>query len=221
MAGGIGSRLDPFTKVLPKPLVPVSGKPIIDHIIESFNMIGCSEFYLTTNYKKNILKAYFEDTQRSYKVNFVDENSPLGTAGSLKLLQGKFKNPFFVSNCDIIVKINYKSFYDFHIQGKYDITLVASTKEYIIPYGTCELNKNGYLSKINEKPKYNFLVNAGLYIINPETIKNIPNNKFYHITHLIESLIKKNKRVGVFPVDEDEWIDVGEWAEYKKAIKRL
>ena len=221
MAGGIGSRLNPFTKVLPKPLVPVKGKPIIDHILESFRDYGCVNFYLTTNYKRKILKAYFEEGEFDANISFINEEIPLGTAGSLHLLKNKIKQPFFVSNCDIIVKANYDSIYNFHISGEYDITLVASTKEYIIPYGTCDLNEEGHLLKINEKPELNFLVNAGLYVFNPNVINLIPKDKFYHITNLIDDLIKSKMRVGVFPVDENEWIDVGEWAEYKKAVERL
>jgi len=221
MAGGSGSRLAPFTKVLPKPLVPVNGKPIIDHIIESFLDYGCSKFYLTTNFKRKILKAYFEEEEVKYDISYIDEKEPLGTAGSLKLLPKKISQPFFVSNCDIIVKSNYDSIYNFHLTGGYDITLVAATKEFIIPYGTCVLNKKGHLLKINEKPEFNFLVNAGLYVLNPSVIKLIPKNKFFHITNLIDDLLRKNLKVGVFPIDENEWIDVGEWAEYKKAVERL
>ena len=151
----------------------------------------------------------------------MDEKKPLGTAGSLQYLKGKFNKPFFVINCDIIIEADYNSLYEFHQKGEYDITLVASAKEYLIPYGTCELNVNGYLSQINEKPKYDFLINTGLYVLNPDIMKLIPENKFYHITHLIEDATNKGKKVGVFPVDEDAWIDIGQWAEYKEAIDRL
>ena len=104
MAGGRGTRMEPFTKILPKPLVPIQEKPIIEHIIESFLDIGCSDFYLTVNYKGKILKAYFEEVQPGYQVHFVDEHEPLGTAGSLRFLDGKFHQPFFVTNCDTIIK---------------------------------------------------------------------------------------------------------------------
>jgi len=221
MAGGKGTRMEPFTKVLPKPLIPIHEKPIIEHIIERFTNIGCSEFYLTVNYKGKILKAYFEELRPEYKVSFVDEKEPLGTAGSLQYLNGKFNKPFFVTNCDIIIKADYHSLYEFHQKNNYDITLVASAKEYIIPYGTCELNGDGHLSHINEKPKYDFLINTGLYILNPDVLKIIPNNKFYHITHLIEDAKNQGKKVGVFPVDGDDWIDIGQWAEYKKALNIL
>ena len=221
MAGGKGSRLEPFTKVLPKPLVPVHEKPIIEHIIDHFTKLGCRDFYLTVNYKGKILKAFFEELQPEYYLNFVNEKKPLGTAGSLRLLDSEFKQPFFVTNCDILIKTDYFSLYKFHQKGSYDITLVASAKEYEIPYGTCVLNNEGHLSHINEKPKYDFLVNTGLYVLNPDMLELIPRNKFYHITHLIEDAKNKGKKVGVYPIDEDSWIDVGQWAEYQKVVKQL
>jgi len=221
MAGGKGARMEPFTKILPKPLVPIGEKPIIEHIIEHFTDLGCSEFHMTVNYKGKILKAYFEELQPDYEINFIDEEEPLGTAGSLRFLDGKFNQPFFVTNCDIIIKADYTNLYEFHQKGEYDITLVASAKEYVIPYGTCELNRDGHLSQINEKPTYDFLINTGLYILNPNILELIPANKFYHITHLIEEAKNKGKKVGVFPIDDDAWIDVGQWAEYKQAIDRL
>ena len=219
MAGGKGTRMEPFTKVLPKPLVPIHEKPIIEHIIERFTDIGCSDFHMTVNYKSKILKAYFDELQPDYQVYFVEEKEPLGTAGSLRFLDGKFNQSFFVTNCDIIIKADYVSLYEFHKRGDYDITLVASAKEYVIPYGTCELNGDGHLAHINEKPKYDFLINTGLYVLKPEVLKLIPESKFYHITHLIEDGKNQGKKVGVFPIDEDAWIDIGQWAEYKKIVK--
>jgi len=221
MAGGKGTRMEPFTKVLPKPLVPIHEKPVIEHIIERFTEVGCKEFHLTVNYKGRIMKAYFEDLKPDYKVCFIDEHEPLGTAGSLRYLEGKITVPFFVTNCDIIIKADYASLYDFHKNGAYDVTLVASAKRYVIPYGTCKLNGEGHLAGINEKPSYDFLVNTGLYVLNPDVLEHIPENTFFHITHLIESLKDMGRKVGVFPVEEDSWIDVGQWAEYRKAVEVL
>ena len=221
MAGGKGTRLEPFTKILPKPLVPVNEKTIIEHIIESFSNVGCNDFIISLNYKSKIIKAYFEEMNHDYSLTFFKEKMPLGTAGSLYLMKKKLKKPFFVSNCDIIIKTNYESFYAFHLEGKYDISLIAATKEYIIPYGTCKINEKGHLSNINEKPKYDFLINTGLYILNPDIINLVPKNKFFHITNLIDIAIKNKKKIGVFPIDDDAWIDIGEWAEYKKALLKL
>ena len=170
MAGGKGTRLEPFTKVLPKPLVPIHEKPVIEHIIERFTNAGVHEFILSINYKAHIMKAFFKELNPDYAIEFVEENKPLGTAGSLKLLEKKLKTPFLVTNCDIIIKIDYMDLYDFHQKNNYDITLVASLKKYTIPYGTCELNGEGHLKQINEKPEYDFLVNTGLYVLNPDVL---------------------------------------------------
>jgi len=221
MAGGKGTRLEPFTKVLPKPLIPIHDKPLIEHIIERFTQLGCLDFYLTINYKGKILKAYVEELQPNYKVHFVEEHEPLGTAGSLCFLDGKFNDSFFVTNCDIIVKADYGSIYEFHQNGNYDITLVASSKEYVIPYGSCELNSDGTLANINEKPRYDFLINTGLYVLNPDVLQLISKNKIYHITDLIKDAQTHGKKVGVFPIDEDAWIDVGQWSEYRQAVESL
>ena len=221
MAGGKGTRMRPFTNILPKPLIPIRDKPIMQHIIEKFNEYGCKSFHIMVNYKSKILKAYFDELQHDYDLNFIKENKPLGTAGSLRYLTNKISSPLFVTNCDIIIKADYDRIYNFHEKGKYDLTLVASAKEYIIPYGTCELNEYGHLLNINEKPKYDFLINTGLYIVNPDLLEIIPENKFYHITHLIDEAITNGKKIGVFPIDEDAWIDVGQWSEYKKVIEKL
>ena len=221
MAGGKGTRMEPFTKVLPKPLVPVHEKPIIEHIIEKFTDCGIKQFYMTVNYKSKILKSYFEELQPNYDISFVDESEPLGTAGSLKFLENKFIEPFFVTNCDILVQGDYSKIYDFHLQGSFDVTLVASTKEFVVPYGACELDENGHLFKINEKPKYDFLINTGLYILNPDIIELIPEDRFFHITHLIQKVKDNGKKVGVFPIADHSWIDIGQWSEYKKALELI
>tara|TARA_Y100001935_G_C17300124_1_gene508708 strand:+ start:749 stop:1801 length:1053 start_codon:yes stop_codon:yes gene_type:complete len=221
MAGGKGTRLHPVTKVLPKPLIPVNEKPIIEHIIEKFYNSGCNEFSLTVNYKSSLIKAYFDELKPPYKIKFIDEKIPLGTAGSLKFLPNEFKQPFIVSNCDTIVSIDYSSLYEFHKKNKFSITLVASLKNYTIPYGTCVLNDEEYLKELNEKPNYDLLVNVGLYILEPVILDYIPNGKIFHITDLIDQLIKNDFKVGVYPIDEKDWIDIGEWSEYQKAVKVL
>ena len=119
------------------------------------------------------------------------------------------------------INFAYKRIYNFHLNGGYDLTLVASAKEYKIPYGTCELNKNGDLLRINERPQHDYLINTGLYILNPEILDLIPKNKFFHITQLIEKIMTKNSKVGVYPVNDNAWIDVGQWNEYKKAREKL
>jgi dTDP-glucose pyrophosphorylase len=221
MAGGRGTRLEPFTKVLPKPLVPLGDKTVVDHIIDNFRAYGISEFYLTVHHMSKIIRAYFEEKSLDYSVEIVEEVKPNGTAGSLSLLTGKLEKPFFVSNCDTVVVADYSDLYEFHKQGKFDITLAASTKQYNIPYGVCELNENGSLNRINEKPGYNFLVNTGLYVLNPDVIKYIPHSELYHITHLIQEVKKHRGTVGVYPISEKSWVDLGQWDEYRKALKTI
>lgn len=219
MAGGRGTRLEPFTKVLPKPLIPVGDKPIIEHIIDRFMEYGIKEYFLTINHKSKIIKAYFEEKNPDYSIGFAEEDEPRGTAGSLTLLKDKLNKPFFVSNCDIIIEADYSDIFRFHIKNNYDITLVASAKQFNIPYGICELNGNGSLKRIQEKPEYNFLVNTGFYVLNPNVIDLIPDNGLFHITHLMDKIKENNGTIGVYPVSENAWIDVGQWAEYRKTLK--
>ena len=221
MAGGKGTRLEPFTNVLPKPLVPINEKPVIEHIIEKFVENKVTKFFVTLNYKSKILKAYFQEMKPKFKLSFIDEPKPLGTAGGLSLLVGKIKRPFIVTNCDTIININFDDLMHFHTSNNNDITLVVSSKEHVIPYGTCKLTKKGHLQKIIEKPKLDFLVNVGLYVMSPNIIKLIPKNKNYDITDLIQFAKRKKKQIAVYPIEEESWIDVGQWSEYRKAIDQL
>jgi NDP-sugar pyrophosphorylase family protein len=156
-----------------------------------------------------------------FKLSFIDEPKPLGTAGGLNLLDGKLKRPFIVANCDTIININFDDLIHFHISNSNDMTIVASSKEHIVPYGTCKLTKKGYVEKIVEKPKFDFFVNVGLYVLNPALLKLIPKNKSYDMTDLIKLAKTKKKQIGAYPIDDESWIDVGQWSEYHKAVDRL
>jgi len=219
MAGGQGTRLDPFTKILPKPLMPIGNRPIIELIIDKFMDYGMQDYYLIVNHMSKVIKAYLRESPHPYSIRFIEEDKPLGTAGGLQKLIGKIEGPFFVSNCDIIVETDYGDLYEFHRRNNFDITLVGALKNYIIPYGICEMSNDGDLEKLNEKPEYNFLVNTGLYIINGSVLDVIPENQLFHITDLIEKVRQNEGRVGVFPVNDKAWIDIGEWAEYRKTLK--
>ena len=219
MAGGKGNRLKPFTNILPKPLIPIKNKPVIELIMDKFKSFGINNFYLTTNYKAMIIKSYFSNLKKKYKISFFNEKIPLGTAGSLKITKIKTKKPIFITNCDILIKNDYNLIMRYHIENKNDFTIVASTKKYTIPYGTCEINDDGTLKKINEKPSLNYLVNTGFYITNFENINMIPGNKKYDMTEFIKDLKKNNKKIGIFPILDDDWIDIGQWPENQKAIK--
>ncbi len=221
MAGGEGVRLHPFTKILPKPLMPIGDKPIIEIIINRFFDFGCTDFYLSLNYKSSIIKAYFSDFEHDYKINYIIESKPLGTAGSLNLLKHKIKKTFFVSNCDILIEADYADILKFHRQRKNKITMVSSMKNFTIPYGICEIYDGGVLKSIQEKPEYDFLVNTGMYVLEPEVIDDIPKNKFYNITDLINAYLSESKKVGVYPVSEKSWIDIGQMEEMQNTLRNI
>ena len=221
MAGGEGSRLKPFTNILPKPLIPLNDKTVIEKIIDSFTDNGFHNFFLTVNFKGKILSAFFEELEPDYSIGFVEEKTPLGTAGSLQLLKEELKSTFLLTNCDVILDLDHGDLIDFHNKNNCEITLIASAKKLTIPYGACEIDKQGFLSKIIEKPSLNYLINAGLYVLEPSVLKEIPDGEFFHITDLIEKVKSKGKRVGVFPIEDGAWIDIGQWEEYRSALKRL
>lgn len=219
MAGGKGTRMDPFTRVLPKPLVPIGDKPIIQIIMDNFSEFGAPAFYISVSHKAKMIQAYFEDFKTKYNISYVEEERMLGTAGALKLLEERIKTTFFVSNCDVLINSNIPQLYNFHKENRHVLTLVASMQHHVIPYGVCEIEKEGVLRKINEKPVYDLLVNTGIYVCEPQVLKFIPRNKTFHMTDLIHSLKKKNLKTGVFPISQKSWIDIGQWEEYKRAIK--
>lgn len=221
MAGGQGSRLSPFTQILPKPLLPIGDKTIIELIIDKFVEYGCYDFYLSVNYKANIIKAFFSDFDHEYKIKYILEDKPLGTAGSLYLLKNRIKKTFFVSNCDILIEADYVDILELHHRKRNKITLVTSMKNYAIPYGVCEIENGGTLKNIREKPEYDFLVNTGMYVLEPEVIESIKKNKFYNITDLIDIYIEKKESVGVYPVSEKSWLDMGQFEELKNVLKRF
>ena len=216
MAGGLGSRLKPLTNVIPKPLIPIGDKTIIEYIIDMFEEVGCNEFYCSINYKADILKYYLDSKQKN--IFYFQEPQPLGTAGSLYLLKDKLNGTFFVINCDILLDVDLSELMKFHKTNKNTITLVSVVKNLQIPYGTLKTKENGQLVVLQEKPNEVYQINSGLYILEPEIFDYIEDNKFLHITTLIEKLMDDEKKVGVFPVNEHSWTDMGNWDEYLKLI---
>jgi len=221
MAGGKGTRLDPFTKILPKPLIPIGDKSIIEIIMDRFHRFGINEFYLSMSHKSHMIKAYFEETRTPYKLHFIEEEKPLGTAGGLKFLQDRVKTSLFVSNCDIIIESDYSEILKFHKAKKYDITIVGSFRHFVIPYGICSIENGGTLTKIEEKPEYDYLVNTGMYVLKRDVLNLIPKNQFFDMTDLVTTAKERGGRVGVFPIDEKSWIDIGQWEEYHRTIRLL
>ena len=214
MAGGKGTRLKPITNVIPKPLVPIGDKTILETILDQFEEIGCTKFYMSVNYKADIMKYYLSQLDHKYDIEFFQEDKPLGTIGSVSLLKGKITTPFFVSNCDSINEQDYRDVYDYHVQNHNDLTIVTMVKTFKIPYGVIETGEDGLMVSLSEKPELTYQVNTGVYILNPSCIDEIPEGEFFHITHLMEKIKAHGGRVGCFPVSEHAWKDMGEWPEY-------
>lgn len=210
MAGGEGTRLKPLTNILPKPLIPIFNNTIIEDIMDQFVKAGCSKFYISVNYKAEMIKNYLKSLKNpNYNFHFFQEEKPSGTAGSLSLLAGKITSTFFVSNCDIIIEQDLAEVYNYHKANRNDITVIAALKHYKIPYGTLESGSNGILTSLSEKPEITFKINSGVYLLEPHTLSSIPPNEFFHITDLILKIKKMKGRVGIFPISEKSWKDYG------------
>lgn len=221
MAGGKGTRLYPYTQILPKPLIPINDKTITEIILDEFHKYGCHENYMIVNYKKELIKAFFYDVTCDYKLTFLEENKFLGTAGGLRLLLPFIKGTFFLNNCDILIKGAYDDMLKYHRQKRNIITLICAMKKEVIPYGTIKTDENGQLKELIEKPDFDFLINTGLYLIEPEFLKKIPENTFIHITDVIQNCIDEGLNVGVFPVSQENWMDMGQLEELEKMRDRI
>lgn len=221
MAGGKGTRLYPYTKILPKPLVPIGDIPIMERIINQFREFGAVDFYATLNYRKNMIKSYFSEIDADYHITYVEEEQPLGTAGSLCLIEEEFQGPVVVTNCDTLVRENYNEIYKYHTESGNVMTIVSAIKNIVIPYGVIHSTENGSISMMEEKPKLSYFINTGMYILNPEVIKEVPKNRFFHMTHLADKLLKEGRQIGMYPVGEDAFLDMGEFEEMRRMEQAL
>ena len=220
-AGGKGTRLDPFTRVLPKPLIPVGELPIIEHIMRGFIDYGCNEFHTIVNYKKQLIKSFFSESERQYDISFYDEKEPLGTGGGLSLLKGKLHETFFFTNCDILLRSNFESIYRFHKEHNNMITMVCAYKNFVVPYGVVSMGENGQILEMREKPEMSFLTNTGVYIVEPEVLEDIEDNVSIGFPDIIEKQKAKGKNVAVYPISENEWLDMGQLPELEQMRKKL
>ena len=219
MAGGEGKRLRPLTNIIPKPLIPISDKTIIEEIMDQFIAIGSSQFYLSINYMGGKIKEYFWKKKEEYTISYIEENKALGTAGSLRLLKETIHQTFFVSNCDVLVDVNYKDLLDYHRNNGNMATIVSVVKDYAIPYGTLETKDNGLLVELNEKPTLTYQINSGLYVLEPEVFDYIEERKKTDITELFAVMIRNQQKIGVFPVSDKSYVDMGNWKEYMRLIE--
>ncbi|MCI9008636.1 MAG: NTP transferase domain-containing protein [Lachnospiraceae bacterium] len=220
-AGGKGTRLEPYTKILPKPLIPVGDLPIIEHIMQCFAEYGCDMFNIIVNYKKETMKAYFADSDQKYRINWYDEEKPLGTGGGLCYLKGKINETFFFTNCDSLLLSNYESILRFHRENHNVITMVCAYKNIQIPYGVIDMGEDGIIESIKEKPELSFLTNTGIYVVEPEVLDHIECDVSIGFPDIVEKERILDRKVAIYPVSESDWLDMGQLSELEKMRKRL
>lgn len=220
-AGGRGTRLDPFTKVLPKPLIPVGEQPIIELIMKEYQSYSCNDFHIIVNYKKDLMKAYFYDNETRYNITWYDEEKPLGTGGGLSLLRGKMDSTFFFANCDALLTANYESMVKFHKEQGNVITMICAYKNINIPYGVVKIGEHGVIESMKEKPLISFLTNTGIYVVEPEVIDDIRDDEVVDFPDIVEREKQKGHKVAVFPVSENDWMDMGQLPELEKMRVKL
>ncbi|MBI5209043.1 MAG: nucleotidyltransferase family protein [Elusimicrobia bacterium] len=221
MAGGKGSRLEPYTKVFPKPLIPVGDKPIMEIIIDQFRQHGVRDFYATLNFKGEMIETYFNGIERDYRLHYLREKDFLGTAGSLTLVADRIDRTFIVSNCDIIVKADYAEVVRFHRKHGAALTVLSSIQHFVIPYGVVSFREGGEVTDIAEKPEYTLTINTGVYVLDRGCLDLIPKGRIFNMTDLILALVAAGKKVVTYPVNENDYVDIGQWDDYKKAVEKL
>ena len=216
LVGVLGTRLRPLTNDLPKPMLPIGGKPILENIIMHFKSFGFVNFILSVNYKKEIIKNYFQDGKSlGVTITYIEETERLGTAGALSLIKEEINEPFFVMNGDLLTNTNYEQLLDFHLVNQATATMCVREYEYQVPYGVIEVDEHK-LTSIVEKPVQKHFVNAGIYVLEPEALTYIPKNQYYDMPELFNYLIQQQKEVAAFPIRE-YWMDIGQLEDYEMA----
>ena len=216
LVGGLGTRLKPLTNNTPKPMLKVGGKPILETIIEKFSSYGFVNITLCVNYKSDVIQSYFGDGSKfGVNIDYIIEPKRMGTAGPLSLLQKIPKEPFFVMNGDLLTNVNFEHLLDFHVKNNASATMCVREYDFQVPFGVIDI-ENGHISKIKEKPVHKFFVNAGIYMLSPEVVTYLPDDTFFDMPTLFESLILDDKKSISFPIHE-YWLDIGRMEEYKKA----
>ena len=222
MAGGLGTRLYPYTKILPKPLIPIGDVPICERIINLFQGFGCNDFYLIVNYKQNMIKAYFNEIDNNYNISFISEDKPLGTAGGLQMLQGVFDRPFILTNCDTLIFEDYSKIVKYHEEHNNKITMICSIKNYTVPYGVIDLNEDGSIKAMREKPSLSYLTNTGTYIVDSDIPDYIGKDEKIGFPDIIERVrAKEPDKVGIYPISEHSWLDMGQFDSMEAMNKRI
>lgn len=216
MVGGLGTRLSPLTDHIPKPMLKVGEKPILETIIEGFKRYGYTNFILSVNYKKEIIQNYFQNgASLGVSIRYIEETKRMGTAGALSLLKEKPSKPFFVMNGDLLTQVNFDQLLQFHEEHHSVATMCVREFNYQIPYGVIE-TEGSNLTGIEEKPIHKYFVNAGIYVLDPEVLECVPEDNYYDMPTLFSDLIAMNKNPSVFPIRE-YWLDIGQMDDFRKA----
>lgn len=216
MLGGLGTRLRPLTNDIPKPMLKVGNKPIVETIVDSFKQYGYKNFIFSVNYKKEVIQNYFQTGEAfGVTIEYVEEEKRMGTAGALSLIENQPTEPFFVMNGDLLTQVNFNQLIQFHLGQGAIATMCVREYEYQIPYGVIETNGTELIG-IKEKPLHRNFVNAGIYVLSPEVFDYIPQDTFYDMPMLFEKLIEVGKKTSVFPIHE-YWLDIGQITDFEKA----
>jgi dTDP-glucose pyrophosphorylase len=216
MAGGKGLRLRPLTENLPKPMLKLSGKPILEHIINDARSMGFINITISINYLGNMIKDYFEKGESlGVNISYIEEPKELGTAGSIGLLSPNLTWPIVIANGDIIGDVSYSEMLKYHISQKCCATMAVKKFTMQNPYGVVDLNNNE-IEQIIEKPNYQSYINAGMYILSKDAMLEIPNNQYLDMPDLFSNLIKQKKQTVAYKVEE-KWLDIGQMKDWEKA----
>ena len=216
MVGGLGTRLRPLTQDMPKPMLKVGNKPILQTIVEKFAEYGFVNITMCVNFNASIIRDYFGDGKEfGVNIDYVLEQKRMGTAGALSLLKERPSEPFFVMNGDLLTNVNFEHIFNYHMLNKATATMCVREYDYEVPYGVVKMNDNKII-EIAEKPVQKFFVSAGIYMLSPEILDLIPQDEFYDMPTLFEKAIAQDKNVISFPIHE-YWIDIGRLEEYQKA----
>lgn len=216
MAGGLGSRLHPLTEDCPKPLLKVGGKPLLQIILENFKEHGFYKFYISVNYKAEMIEEYFGDgSNMGVEIRYINEYKRMGTAGALGLLPHKPADPIIVMNGDLLTKVNFVQLLNFHFEHRAKATMCVREYNFQVPYGVVRINKNRLIG-IDEKPVHRFLISAGIYVLEPNTLDLIPKNEFVDMPTLFKIIIERGYEIFTFPIRE-YWLDIGQIGDFEKA----
>lgn len=217
MAGGFGKRLKPLTDSIPKPLLKVGTKPILENILNQFISAGFHNFYISTHYKAEMVREHFGDgSDWNISIEYMHEKKPLGTAGGLGLLPANLPNlPILVMNGDLLTKVDFEQLLDFHIKEGGDATVCVREYDFQVPYGVIKSDGNKIIS-IEEKPLQKFFVNAGIYILNPSMLDMVDGINYMDMPKLLEKKIEDNGQINMFPVYE-YWLDIGQMEQFNQA----